>query len=171
MVDPRPDQTALEILDDLDVKKPGTGHKISLKEVKACGMDFMNDAEVAAKLNIDFADFKLLLKGNKVIRNALRQGKAFGRALIKMQSRKLMMHHGSAGTTMTIHLRRVILGETEKREVKTSGTQKVEHLHTIDVSACTDDELAILRTIAARQEASRAATAIGDRSGDKSTAH
>jgi hypothetical protein len=144
------------VTNDLPEASPNPqGRRVKLTEIKACGMDFMNDEETAARLGMHVNVWKALKKKYKAVAYAHRAGQALGRALIKAQSRKLMMVHGSAGTSMTIHLRRIILGETEKKELRTTGTQTVVRRHEIDLTKCSDQELAVLRTIIAREEAER----------------
>lgn len=102
------------IVDDLPETSNATqGRAVKLSAIKNFAIDFLTDEEMAARLEMHVDTWRELLTDTRV-KYAVKAGKALGRAIIKMQSRKLMLVQGSSGVSMTVHLRKVHFGESEK---------------------------------------------------------
>ena len=155
----------------LDRVRAGEGATINVNLVADCARAQMTDAEIAARLGFDLRDFMMAKKKDKRIADAIRYGKTLGRALLKERTGEIIAQNGSSAAKLIIHMRENLFGESQRRDVQMKSTETITHRHTIDLSKCTDDELAILRVIAARQEAAANTPLLADRSGDRETSH
>ncbi len=108
-----PETVAAELVDDLpSVSTAPQGKTVKLSDIRKCGLDFFSDDEAAAFLGMHIDVWRNLLKDQRVTA-ALEDGRAYGRALLKIQSRKLWMIHGTAGVRMMEHMRKHQLGEVD----------------------------------------------------------
>jgi hypothetical protein len=110
-----PETTAAELVDDLpSVSTAPQGKTVKLSDIRKCGLDFFSDDESAAFLGMHIDVWRKLLKDRRVSA-ALDEGRAYGRALLKIQTRKLWQIHGTAGVKMMVHMREQQFGEVPHR--------------------------------------------------------
>jgi len=108
-----PSTVEAQLVDDLpQVSTAPQGKTVKLSDIRKCGLDFFSDDEAAAFLGMHIDVWRNLLKDPRVTA-ALEDGRAYGRALLKIQTRKLWTIHGTAGVRMMEHMRKHVLGEIE----------------------------------------------------------
>ena len=104
-----------QLVDDLpQVSTAPQGKMVKLSDIRKCGIDFFSDDEAAAFLGMHIDVWRNLLKDQRVTA-ALEDGRAYGRALLKIQTRKLWQIHGTAGVKMMVHMREHQFGEVPVR--------------------------------------------------------
>lgn len=134
-----------------DPKPPGRPRKeIDVKVLRALASIGATEEEICAGLAASGTQLDLRTLKRRLQEPAYREVWDLGRNKFKLSIRRLQFQHAhlknSAGVTMTIHMSKHHLGETEKSLVELTG-KNGGPISTVDLTKATDEQLKALEAI------------------------